>query len=219
LFYDSRDNLWIGTYDDALYRYTPSTGARVHYREGSSKHEVTQKRISAITEIIKGEILISTYGGGLNIYSYADDNFRHYTHNPKDSTSIPDNQIWHPFMGDDGNYYFSGNSIAGLIQFNPETEQFREIFPRGSIYTFMSHCKLSDGRVFIDDVSEGLKELNLKGEISVNTVYDVDGKTIKNLESVLVDSGNKLWMGTGNGLVEYDPVTRTTKKYDPDDGL
>ena len=64
LYYDSRKNLWIGTYDDALYRFNPVTGSKIHYVKGPSKNEVTQKRITAIAEFNKGEILITTYGGG-----------------------------------------------------------------------------------------------------------------------------------------------------------
>ena len=219
LYYDSHENLWIGTYDDALYRYSPDSGIKIHYRKGTSKNEVSQNRISAITELKPGEILISTYGGGLNIYSYNTDSFRQFSHNPKDSASIPDYQIWLPFMGQDGNYYFSGNSIAGLIQFNPVTEKFVEIIPRGSITTFMMPSKTSDGRIFINDVAEGLREIIFKNEIIVNTLYDIYGNTIKNIESILIDDGNKLWLGTGNGLLKYDPDNKSIKRYDSDDGL
>ncbi len=219
LFYDSNENLWIGTYDDALYRFNPATGFKVHYQKGSSKNNVSQKRISAITEIKPGEILISTYGGGLNIYNYQTDFFRHFIHHPDDSTSIPDNQIWLPFLGDDGNYYFSGNSAAGLIQFNPETEKFQEIHPKKSISTFMMPGKTSDGRVFVNEVTEGLREIITTDVITVNTVYDSNGNLLKNIETILVDANDKLWLGTGNGLLEFDLNNKTVIRYDANDGL
>ena len=219
LFFDSKENLWVGTYDDALYRFTPATGTKIHYKKGSSKSNVTQKRISAITEFNPGEVFISTYGGGLNIYDYQTEYFRHFIHHPNDSTSIPDNQIWLPFTGNDGNYYFSGNSSAGLIQFNPKTETFIEIYLENLNTTFMMPTKTSDGSVFINDVAEGLREIIIQDEITINTVYDVDGNIIKNIETILVDAENKLWMGTGNGLLEFDPINKIVKRYDTDDGL
>ncbi|MCD4732566.1 MAG: hypothetical protein K8R74_18345, partial [Bacteroidales bacterium] len=219
LFYDSKENLWVGTYDDALYRFSPATGVKIHYQKGSSKSDVSQKRISAITEFNPDKVFISTYGGGLNIYDYQTDCFRHFIHHPNDSTSIPDNQIWLPFLGQNGNYYFSGNSSAGLIQFNPKTETFIEIHPTNSIATFMMPAKTSDGSVFINEVAEGLREIIIQDDITVNTIYDVNGNIIKNIETILVDAENKLWMGTGNGLLEFDPNTKTVKRYDANDGL
>jgi len=221
LFFDSRKNLWVATYSDALYRYDPVTGNKIHYKKGTSKKEVSQKRISTISEIKPGEILVTTYGGGLNIYSYETDSFRHYLHDPKDSTSIPDNQIWLPFPGDDGKYYFSGNSVAGLIQFDPATEKFSEILARSDLSSFMMPTETSDGRIYLNDVGIGLSELKFENNVPVKSVivHDLDGKGIINVESILVDSDDVLWLGTGNGLVEYDPDMKTVKRYDSDDGL
>ena len=219
VFYDSHENLWVGTYNQALYRYNPETGEKIHYKKGSTDKDVTQRRISTITEIVPGEIIISTYGGGLNIYNYKTNSFKHYLNDPSDSTSIPDNQCWLPFVGTDGNYYFSGNSSAGLIQFNSKTETFHEVHPLNGISTFMMPAITSDGRVFINDVSEGLRELVLKPNVKTITQYDSQGKSLKNVESILVDENNHLWMGTGNGLIDYDPVSMTAVRYYAADGL
>ena len=218
LFYDSRDNLWVGTHDDALYRFNTVSGAKDHYKEGYSLNNVTQKRITAIAEFEPGEILISTYGGGLNIFSYKTNTFRHYLHDPKDSSSIPDNQIWLPFKCEDGNYYFSGNSMAKLIQFNPITEKFKHFLSSG-ITTFLMPLITSDGTIYIDDVSNGLTELRLVDEVGTQAICDANGNKILNLESMLEDSEGMLWLGTGNGLLEFDPVSELVKRYDADDGL
>ena len=219
VFYDSHENLWIGTYNQALYRYNPVTGEKIHYEKGNTDKDVTQRRISTITEIVPGEIMISTYGGGLNIYNYKTNSFKHYLNDPSDSTSIPDNQVWLPFFGTDGYYYFSGNSTAGLIQFNAKTETFHEVHPLNGISTFMMPAITSNGRIFINDVSEGLREIVLSPELMVITQNDSHGKSLKNVESILVDENNHLWMGTGNGLIDYDPVSRTAKRYHAADGL
>jgi signal transduction histidine kinase/ligand-binding sensor domain-containing protein len=220
LFCDSRGNIWIGTYSDALYCYNPVTGATVHYREGLSDKEVTQKRISGIAELKQGEILVSTYGGGLNIFSYSTGKIRHFVHDPKDSLSIPDNQVWLPFLGNDGKYYMSGNSSAGLIRFDPATDKFREILPRNKLSSFIMPAKSADGRIFINDVGKGLSELIFQDTAIISkTILDLNGKAILNVESILIDSFGILWLGTGNGLVQYDPGTKTVKRYDAFDGL
>ncbi|HKJ81854.1 MAG TPA: SpoIIE family protein phosphatase [Ignavibacteriaceae bacterium] len=219
LYYDSRKNLWIGTYDDALYRFNPVTGTKIHYVKGPSKNEVTQKRITAITEFKKGEILISTYGGGLNIYNYSTNSFEHFTNNPKDSTSIPDNQIWLPFIGNDGNYYFSGNNNNSFYGFNPETKKFFKTNITDKLNTFTMPCKTSDGTVYINSIAAGLQEIKFGKELSLKTLYDINGNPIKNIQSIVADSYNNLWMGTDNGIIKFNPKTKVIVRYSTEDGL
>lgn len=219
VFYDSRNKLWIGTYADALYRYDPVTGQKIHYPKGNSNHSVSQKRISAIAELVPGEILISTYGGGLNIYRYDSDSFKRYVNDPNDSTSIPDNQIWIPFLGDDGKYYVGGNSVAGLICFDPKTKQFTEPLTRPNFNTFLNSVKDSQGRIYIDALSFGLSELYLKDTIFVRPLTDEAGNRIIGGESAAVDDQDRIWIGTTDGLLKYDLKTRQLVRYDPDDGL
>jgi signal transduction histidine kinase/ligand-binding sensor domain-containing protein len=219
IYYDSHDNLWIGTYAHALYRYNPETDKKIHYPQGNTPHSISQKRISAVAELVPGEILISTYGGGLNIYRYESDSFRRFVKDPNDSASIPDNQIWLPFLGDDDHYYVGGNSIAGLIRFNPKTETFSEPLTRPNFNTFLVSVKDSKGKIYIDALSFGLSELFLNDTIGIRPLTDRAGNRIIGGESAAVDARDKIWLGTDNGLVRYDPETKDLVRYDPDDGL
>jgi len=219
LFYDSKENLWIGTYDDALYKYRPETGETTHYNKGDSPKEISQKRITAINEFVPGEILISTYGGGLNVYYYETNEFEQYVNNPSDSTSIGDNQIWLPFLGSDGNYYFGGNSVAGFIQFNPKTKKFNLPPVNRTFTTFLDVATTNDGRTFIDAISIGLAEIIIGDTVSVVSHSTKESRDIRNVESITIDKSNDLWMGTSNGLVKYDIETNKYTRYDLDDGL
>lgn len=219
VFCDSRNNIWIGTYNNALYRYNPETRERIHYPVGTGPRNVSQKRVSCFAELKEGEILISTYGGGLNIYDYATDSFTQYMNDPEDSTSIPDNQIWLPFLGDDGNYYFSGNSVHHLIQFNPKTGTFKKMQPEGQMSTFMMAAKGADGIHYLNQVSEGLSALYIGENLSVKTVYDSEMKNFRNVESLLTDDHQRLWMATGNGLFMYNPESGIRVSYTKADGL
>jgi len=219
LFYDSHEKLWIGTYADALYHFNPETGVTRHYTKGNTSKEISQRRISAITELTPGQILISTYGGGLNIYEYSTDEFTKYLHDPADSTTIGDNQIWLPFLGNDGNYYFGGNSVAGFIQYNPRTKEFNLPPIDRPFTTFLDVVKSNDGRIFIDAISLGVVEVIVGDTLRVIPLTDKYGNTVRNVESITVDQNNMLWMGTSNGLVKYDFDSKTFTRYDVDDGL
>ncbi|MCW8849075.1 MAG: SpoIIE family protein phosphatase, partial [Melioribacteraceae bacterium] len=80
-------------------------------------------------------------------------------------------------------------------------------------------AKNNSGNVYVNDVAQGLREIYLGDTIKVQTLFDDNGHSIDNVESILVDSDRKLWMGTGNGIIEYDPEFKSIKKYDVDDGL
>ena len=218
ILFDSKDNLWIGTHNNALYRYNPKNKIRIHYPMGSSKNNVTQNRISSLTELKRGEIVVATYGGGLNIYNYSTNSFEHYLNDPNDSTSISDNQIWGPFSDREGNYYFSGNSLGELIKFEYKTKKFFT-FPGNDLSTFTAVAKNHLGNVYVNDVAKGLREIYLGDTIHAKILLDNDGNSIDNVESILVDSDRKLWMGTGNGIIEYDTELKLVKNYDVDDGL
>lgn len=219
VFCDSRNNIWIGTYSNGMYRYNPETKERIHYPVGTGPRNVSQKRVSCFTELKEGEILISTYGGGLNIYDYATDAITQYLNDPADSTSIPDNQIWLPFLGDDGNYYFCGNSVYSLIQFNPRSRKFKRMYPIGQMSTFMMTAKGKDGVVYLNQVSEGLCSFHFGDSVVVNTVYDRELRNFRNVESLLMDDNGMVWMATGNGLFVFDPETKTRTEYTKADGL
>ena len=81
-------------------------------------------------------------------------------------------------------------------------------FPQERHINILIPVKTSDRKIFIDEVAEGLREIKIQDEITVNTIYDINGNNIKNIETILVDTDNNLWMGTGNGLLEYDHNTK-----------
>jgi serine phosphatase RsbU (regulator of sigma subunit)/ligand-binding sensor domain-containing protein len=218
LLFDSKNNLWIGTHNNALYRYNPKNKSRIHYPMGIKKNNVSQNRINTLTELKLGEIVIATYGGGLSIYNYSTDSFIHYLNDPNDSTSISDNQIWGSFSDREGNYYFSGNTLGELIKFDHKTKKF-STYPELDISTFIAASKNHSGNYYINDVSLGLREIYLGDTISIQNLYDDRGQSIDNVESILVDSDRKLWMGTGNGIIEYDPELNSVKNYGIEDGL
>jgi sugar lactone lactonase YvrE len=218
LLYDSKDNLWIGTYKNALYRYNPETGIKTHYKMGTSKKNVSQTRITTVSELKLGEILVTTYGGGLNIYNYDTDSFKHYLNKPNDSTSIPDNQIWFPFKGPDNNYYFCGNSWYGFFKFEPDKEIFSGVRTSSKISTFIMPVKNPSGNIYINDVANGMRELVFGEIIKVNSIVDINGQQM-DYESLLIDTENRLWLGTVEGLIEFDPELGISRRYDIDDGI
>jgi len=217
LFYDSKKNLWVGTFGKGLYKYNPKLKTKIHYSIGLGDNDVSKKRITAISEIKDGSIFISTYGGGLNIYNYETNKFAHYLNNPNDSTSITDNFIWSAFEDRNGLVYFSGNSINGIIRFDPKGKTFKRLdLP---IRTCTDVLESSSDQFFVNDISSGLTEIVIGDSIKVSRVKTSDGFPIRNVEKILEDSEGNLWLSTSNGILKYNIKNKTINRYGVSDGL
>ncbi len=218
LYCDSRDNLWIGTYSDGLYRYHVPTGQTVHFPYGSGVNAVSAKRITAITESPDGEIYISTYGGGLNIYNYSTAGIIKFLYNPDDPSAIPDNQIWLPVFDKDGVSYFSGNGIFGIIRFDRKRGSFSTIRPDAGV-AFTMPVITDNGDVYLNCNSSAMVGFRFDSDKPLYPLAIKGGGYVRGAVSVLADNMGNLWMGTGNGLLYYKPATKVMKRFNKSDGL
>lgn len=217
LFYDSRKNLWIGSFGKGLFRYNPKSKTKIHYSIGLGDKDISKKRITSIGETKDGLILVSTYGGGMNVYNYESDKFSHYLNNSKDSNSISDNYIWSFFEDQNGLVYFGGNSTQGIIRFDPNKKIFKRLdLP---IVTFTDVLESSPNIFYANDIASGLSKINIEDSIKIERVLTSEGLPIKNIEKILEDSKGNLWLSSSNGILEYNIKNKNINRYGVSDGL
>jgi serine phosphatase RsbU (regulator of sigma subunit) len=75
-----------------------------------------------------------------------------------------------------------------------------------------------NGNIYINDVANGMRELVFGKNIEVNSIVDANDKQMY-YESLLIDTEKRLWLGTDEGLVEFDPELGISRHYDIDDGI
>lgn len=218
LYCDSRDNLWVGTFEDGLYRHSVQTGATIHYPLGTGANTVSARRITAIAESPDGEIYITTYGGGLNIYNYEVNGFLKYLYDPDDEESIPDHQIWMPVFDKEGNSYFSGNGMFGIIRFDRKKEKFSVIRPDAGV-AFTMPVVTEEGDVYLNCNSAEMAGFRFDNEEPTYPLKIKGGGFVRGAISVLADKAGNLWMGTNNGLLYYKPKSGILKRFTKSDGL
>ncbi len=217
LFYDSHKNLWIGSFGKGLFRYNPKSNIKIHYDIGLRDKAVSKKRITSISETKDGLILISTYGGGLNVYNYETNKFDHYLNDPNDSNSISDNIIWSTFEDQKGLIYFGGNSTKGIIRFDPKNKIFKRLdLP---IVTFTDVLESSSNIFYANDISSGLSEIIIGDSIKIKRILTSEGLPFKNIEKILEDSEGNLWLSTTNGILVYNVKNKIVNRYGVSDGL
>ena len=88
---DQKGFLWIASYT-GLNRFD-GYGFKIYTKDTNNPNSISSNRIRTIFEDSAGQLWIGSDGGGLNNFNRETETFTHYTHNPKDSTSICHNRI------------------------------------------------------------------------------------------------------------------------------
>ncbi len=103
-----------------------------------------------------------------------------------------------------------GTFLNGLNRFDPETETFTTFFdPRVGPQSVRSLYEDRSGRLWMADGSKGLHLIDPeRGSIRQYTTRD--GLPSNIIVSITEDDAGKLWLGTGNGIVRFDPDLATS---------
>jgi len=117
---DSKENIWIASVKNGLFKYTPELDELKHY----TSHEFDSTSLGSnnvlnIYEDHKFRIWIATIGGGLSLYLPETDNFRTYTQ-LKDN--LPSNHIYGITESRFGCLWIS--TLKGLSRFDVENNKF-----------------------------------------------------------------------------------------------
>ncbi|TQV89554.1 hybrid sensor histidine kinase/response regulator transcription factor [Aliikangiella coralliicola] len=192
LFVDSKNNLWVGTFHGGLYQYNQNHELiRQYAHNPNDQNSISRGAISSIVEDDSGLLWVATIGGGLNRLDPKTHTATHFLHNENDDNSISNDSV-HALHRDGKDSLWIG-TFKGVDHFNFMTGEFTHY-----LYSDQERAGLQE--------STGLQE---------NT-----GLSDNNVLALLVDSRNRLWVGTQKGgLNLFDQASKsfTHFKHDPDD--
>ncbi|MCC6370272.1 MAG: SpoIIE family protein phosphatase [Bacteroidia bacterium] len=212
IFEDSKNNLWASVLNSGVVRYNKGSKTSTLFNTANG---LSVNKIKCICNDDEGNIILGTSGEGLEIFS--GEKFVSYTKR----NGLSDNQVWAICKDKKGNMWFGTNE--GLTVHNPKETPDKAYKAIG--------------------VSEGLPSNNVRaivndkaGNLWIGTwggkviKYDVDNSKmivvpslndiVNNLVSCLmIDSHNRLWIGTLEGIVVYDLGSGAIKTYRTIDGL
>jgi len=117
-----------------------------------------------------------------------------------------------------------GNSDHGLIKYDPAKDETKVFVPEpesknGSISSFGINDVLchSNGDIWAA-TKFGLNRIYGKSEEVEQFLFD-PGQANMHIASILEDNRGDLWLGTQNGIVYFDPDSKSVKRYTKADGL
>jgi signal transduction histidine kinase/ligand-binding sensor domain-containing protein/DNA-binding response OmpR family regulator len=208
---DHKGFMWFGTFD-GLNRYD-GYGFRVFRNKINDSSSLINPFINVLNEDKKGNLWIGTRHG-LSIYNSLTDKFTHLTHSVNKSVSLVSDVI-KAIGTDSSNNVFvgaenigllfcrNGNTVAQSIALNNGDMlvtsfgvQAIKISPEKKLWVFVQN----KGLCLLDYKSMTLRLVN--STVQSASCLEIDGKTI--------------WMGTPNGLYEYNMVSNICNKVQND---
>ncbi len=206
LFKDSKDHIWFGSWDKAVYRYDALTGTEESYIHQKNKaFSFGPDDPIAFNEDKHGRIWIGGKYSGLHIYDPLDKNFYNYRHSPAIEGTISGDRVNCIFIDAAGIVWLGTNN--GISIYHASQQQFEQEFLPGFdqpgdpplvIYDFL---KEDNGILWIG-TNKGLfikgkdgryrqKEMKYQGSaLSITRFYKDDDGTI--------------YLGTDYSLFRYD---------------
>ncbi|WP_317898732.1 two-component regulator propeller domain-containing protein [Aurantibacillus circumpalustris] len=209
---DRENNIWVTVANRGVYRYNEKTKKVTAF---NSNNGLATNKIKNIFEDKDGNILLGTSGEGLQVFS--GEKFVSISKR----NGMRDNQVWAISQDRNGNYWFGTNE--GLTLYNPKETHDKacknitmaEGLPNNNIRAIVADkygnlwIGMWGGKVIKYDSQQGhLQQIPALNDI-VNTL----------VSSLLIDSRNRLWIGTYEGIVYYDLATGAIKTLRTIDGL
>lgn len=215
---DDRGYLWIGTWQQGLFRYSPKEDRFYKYRSlnpVNSAHVIFQDKAH--------NIWVGTWGYGLvrlvNPYDFRRFSFVSYTHKEGNRKSLVDNIVYAVAQDiNTGKVWVgtrSGLSILNDINSSDSFEsytpgQFKWELPFNEVNTIM--CS-KDGLMWIGMLGGGVCRVNTHSSMfKLDRLESIKNRFFTNsVRSIFIDDDGLAWMGImGFGFVSYD---RETHKF------
>lgn len=223
IYEDSAETLWISTLG-GLNEYNRKTGKFRHFFHQPGNPESipsTSNYSPGLFEDSSGRFWVgSAVPAALSLFDRKTGKVvKNYQHNPSDPYSLPDaQQINHILEDHDNPDVLWLGTFKGLVRFDIKTEKF-------TTWGSQTHWNLyqdDQGFIWTTTWGEGFARFNKKTEefIYLRHSDDDPGTVSDNLQVALfVDSKERMWVGSENGLNLFDRNTSTFKRYSRSEGF
>ena len=220
LFFDSKNNLWIGTRLGGLTKFhQPSNTWKTYRHDKNNPSSISNDEILTITEDSKGRLWIGTEDG-VNIFNYETESFISFRANLNEPNGLTGKAVL-TVLEDDRGWIWIGTWAGGLNLLIPSADgdirnsRFRIFFPNEK--TEAKHIwkvfQDNQNRFWIGTRGAGLFLMELPSEAN-NTSVDSDwqlnffnyfdtsdnnGITNNSIGDIFQDRKGNLWIGTVRG--------------------
>ena len=206
---DSGKNIWLGTWEEGLYKLTPDTISKKGERRYKTEIHYPGYIVSSIIEKPVGYIRVGTYFGAfvynLNTNSWIDSNQK-----DKAITGFLD-------MGEDNSLWCSTwNSGLLKISWNPESPEkmnFEKQYTGDKFKSIFRIIKGGKSKIYLGTWGEGLKIFDYNNPQNL-TILQNKSSNASLINCLFQDRYNNIWIGTyGGGIYKFDSTDKGIKHF------
>nr|WP_315247311.1 two-component regulator propeller domain-containing protein [uncultured Flavobacterium sp.] len=226
IFIDSKQNIWIGSWDRGIYFLKNGTTKFTNYNTTNTAG-LKSNRVFSFSEDSKGRIWIGTFIKGLHYFDNKSSTFVHC-----DSKQFAENALDEAFIrkvfvdSDDvlwvgtilGLYQVSLKNDSNFKVTNLKNEMFKGVTKYNTIQTVLSIYESNDKTIWIGTDGEGLFSYNKKNRRFSN-YNNFPGFKEKSVRAIISDNNGSLWVSGGSGLTKLDFKNKHSTNFNKDDGL
>lgn len=244
VFIDREGILWLIHFDSGLDRFDPESESFTHFiHDEQDTTSLCSNATRDIVEDLEGNIWIGTYSGldkfdkktGEFIHDFSDDPDAEILRNEHVRKLYVDKSgiIW---IGA-GSAFFGEETTGGLFSLNPRTGEinvYRHTEQENSLIDNRVRGIYEDSRgvFWIGTAGDGLHTMNREEGTFTRHTYDPDHPEklsrpptqnifnfgVDHISFIDEDEDGCIWIGTfGNGFNRYNPATKITNHYGPDE--
>lgn len=214
------DKLWVGTMSGGVNIVHDGRVIEHFYTDDDDPFSLSSNAVSSILEDSKGDIWLTTYGGGVNRY-LGEGRFQHY---PNENTigDFGDLRTLAMLESKDGKMWIATNG-GGVVILDPDSGVTRSLrHDPNDPQSLSSNNVISllsvGGDIWIGTRDSGLNRY-VTATSKIERVTKSEGLASDFVYGMLADNSGNLWISGGKGLSVYNPVKDTFSLYDSTHGL
>jgi signal transduction histidine kinase/ligand-binding sensor domain-containing protein/DNA-binding response OmpR family regulator len=221
LDFDSKGQLWIGTYQNGVFVYNPETKAYRQYLVGPKADDLSQNDIFFIKEDRRGMIWIGTNGNGVDVFDPERQVFERYRNHTKMAKQLPSNGFMRAIAEDrSGNIWLgsNGSGIALLTRSNGSFKLYNKANSGLADDVVLSLLHDSKGRLWAGTDGGGLSLFDERTGKFV-TYNESNGLANGIVYKILEGKDGLIWITTDKGISCINPATKKIKNFGRPNGV
>jgi signal transduction histidine kinase/ligand-binding sensor domain-containing protein/CheY-like chemotaxis protein/HPt (histidine-containing phosphotransfer) domain-containing protein len=216
-FQDSRGALWFVT-QEGLNRYNGHQLENYRYSKNDAD-SLSSALVTRIAEDLKGDLWISTIGGGLNKYNSIRNSFEAILSDPNDRDSPYSNDILTLFCDSRGIIWLG--YVNGVSSFDPENRSFTHFISKSSNIPYLgevlSISEDAKGDIWLATQLSGLVKIQVStGDFTVlDNIFNLSTRNKTPALTKIIRSGDgEFWVTSReSGVIRYNPSSNEITSF------